>query len=66
MQPTLHLISGLLVILGALNWGLVGAFDYDLAAALFGSQTALARSAYGLIGLAGLHQALIAFIQDKR
>lgn len=45
----------LLVIIGALNWGLIGFFNFDLVAALFGGQTAfLSRVVYSLVGLSGL------------
>ena len=44
-----------LSIIGALNWGLVGIFRFDLVAWLFGGQTAtVSRIIYTLIGLAGL------------
>jgi len=46
----------ILVIIGALNWGLIGLFEFDLVAAIFGGQTsALSRIIYGLVGLAGLY-----------
>lgn len=45
----------LLVIIGALNWGLIGLFQFDLVAALFGGQGAwLSRIVYSLVGLAGV------------
>jgi uncharacterized membrane protein YuzA (DUF378 family) len=45
----------ILVIVGAVNWGLVGLFQFDLVAALFGGQAAaLSRVVYGLVGLAGV------------
>jgi uncharacterized membrane protein YuzA (DUF378 family) len=45
-----------LVIIGAVNWGLIGFFQFDLVAAIFGGQdSALARIVYGLVGLAGLY-----------
>lgn len=45
-----------LVIIGALNWLLVGLFKYDLVAHLFGGQTApFSRIIYSLIGIAGLY-----------
>ncbi len=48
-------IELVLVIIGALNWGLVGFFQFDLVAALFGGQAAvLSRIIYGLVGLSGL------------
>jgi uncharacterized protein len=44
-----------LVIIGALNWLLVGLFKFDLVAAIFGGQTgAFSRIIYSLVGLAGL------------
>lgn len=47
-------IVGVLVGLGALNWGLVGIFQVDLIGRVFGASTGLARAIYGLIGVAGL------------
>ena len=43
-----------LVIAGALNWGLVGVFNFDLVAFLFGPMSVLSRMIYILMGLAGL------------
>lgn len=48
-------IAWVLVVVGAINWGLVGAFDFDLVAALLGDRTAASRIVYGLVGLAGLY-----------
>ena len=47
-------IVGLLVGLGAVNWGLVGIFQINLVERLFGDMTTPARVVYGLIGIAGL------------
>ncbi len=47
-------LSGVLVIIGALNWGLIGAFQIDLVARLLGDMTVASRVVYGLVGLAGL------------
>lgn len=45
----------ILSIIGAINWGLVSLFQFDLVAWVFGGQTAfLSRLVYGLVGLAGL------------
>ena len=53
----LNIATLILVIVGALNWGLVGLFQFDLVAALFGGQqAALSRIVYVLVGLAGLYQ----------
>ena len=50
-----ELIALILVIIGALNWGLVGLFSLDLIALIFGSMTVVSRIAYVLVGLAGLY-----------
>ena len=48
-------LSLLLVIIGAINWGLVGLFQFDLIAFLFGGQAALvSRVLYTIVGAAGL------------
>ncbi|WP_075982742.1 DUF378 domain-containing protein [Bacillus massilinigeriensis] len=48
-------IALVLTIIGAINWGLIGFFQYDLVASIFGGQSStLARIIYGLVGLCGL------------
>ena len=47
-------IALILIIIGAINWGLIGFFEFDLVATLFGSMSALSRIVYGLVGLSGL------------
>jgi len=47
-------IAMILLIVGGLNWGLVGLADFDLVAALFGDGSALSRIVYVLVGLAAL------------
>lgn len=44
------------IIVGGVNWGLVGAFDVKLVAALFGDQTIVSRAVYVLVGLSALWQ----------
>ena len=44
-----------LVIIGAINWGLVGFFGLDLVAFLFGSMSVLSRIIYAVIGICGLY-----------
>ncbi len=48
-------IALILMIIGAINWGLVGAFGFDLVAFIFGPMTLVTRIVYGLVGLAGLY-----------
>ena len=49
-------ITLLLLIVGGLNWGLVGLFDFDLVAALFGEMSMLSRIVYILVGLSAVWQ----------
>ena len=52
----LNIITQVLLIVGGLNWGLVGALDFDLVAAIFGDMSALSRIVYCLVGLSALYQ----------
>ena len=52
----INLVTLLLVIVGGLNWGLVGLFNFSLVAALFGDTSALSRIIYVLVGLSALWQ----------
>jgi uncharacterized membrane protein YuzA (DUF378 family) len=58
----LDVLATVLVVVGALNWGLVGLARFDVVAALFGLQfgetSPLTAIVYGLVGLAGLYQAV--------
>ncbi|WP_129600080.1 DUF378 domain-containing protein [Anaerophilus nitritogenes] len=57
----------LLVIIGALNWGLIGLFRFDLVAALFGgSASILSRIVYSLVGLAGIYAISFFFKERER
>ncbi len=44
-----------IAIIGAINWGLIGFFRFDLVAFLFGDMSLLSRIVYGLVGIAGLY-----------
>ncbi|WP_066062996.1 DUF378 domain-containing protein [Neobacillus soli] len=51
----IHRIALILVIIGAINWGLIGFFQYDLVAAIFGGQgSVVSRVIYSLVGISGL------------
>ena len=54
-KDTVDLASLSLLIIGGLNWGLVGLFDVDLVATLFGDGSLLSRVVYALVGLAALY-----------
>ena len=47
-------IALVLIIIGALNWGLIGLFKFNLVEALFGNMTILSRIVYALVGISGL------------
>lgn len=54
-MSVVYRIALVLVIIGAINWGLIGFFRFDLVAYLFGGQTAvLSRWIYALVGIAGI------------
>ena len=54
-----NVVTLLLVIVGAVNWGLVGIFQFDLVAAIFGGQEAtLSRLVYIVVAASGLYQLL--------
>ncbi len=50
----LKIISFILVIIGALNWGLVGLFNFNLVSTLLGDMSFLSRTVYILVGLAAI------------
>jgi uncharacterized membrane protein YuzA (DUF378 family) len=53
---TLNTITLVLLIVGGLNWGLVGLLGFDLVAAIFGPMSMLSRAVYSLVGLSALWQ----------
>lgn len=55
VRNPVDLIALILVIVGGLNWGLIGLFGFDLVAAIFGEMTTLSRIVYILVGLAALY-----------
>ena len=58
-MKTLKIIAIILVIVGGLNWGLVGLFNFDLVAAIFGAMSSLSRIVYTLVGLAAIYVVVI-------
>ncbi|QLH41331.1 MAG: DUF378 domain-containing protein [Coxiellaceae bacterium] len=48
-------IALILVVVGGLNWGLVGLFNFNLVSAIFGDMSAIARIVYILVGLAAIY-----------
>ena len=50
-----NIIAYILVIVGAINWGLIGFFQFNLVTFLFGEMTLLSRIVYALVGISGLY-----------
>lgn len=61
----IDILAYLLVIIGGINWGLIGFFDYNLVGAIFGEQSAASRIIYGAVGLAALYL-LFTFMRVNR
>lgn len=55
-----------LTIVGALNWGLIGLFQYDLVAAIFGQMTMITRTVYTLVGIAAIVNVMLFFVDLDR
>jgi uncharacterized membrane protein YuzA (DUF378 family) len=54
-MKTLNYIALTIAIIGAINWGLIGFFSFNLVSFLFGDMTLLSRIVYALVGLSGLY-----------
>ena len=50
----LKVITYILVLVGALNWGLIGIFGFDLVASIFGDMTVFSRVIYSLVGISAI------------
>jgi len=63
---TLEVIALILVIIGGLNWGLVGLVDFDLVAAIFGAMSVISRIVYVLVALSAIYIAAISMKLAKK
>ena len=63
-MKVLDSIAFILVLIGAANWGLIGFFNFDLVASLFGDMSGFTRIIYGLVGLSGIY--CLSFFAKKR
>lgn len=57
-------IALVLVIIGAINWGLIGVFNFNLVEMIFGDMTIIARIVYALVGISGLWAIKLLFDND--
>lgn len=54
-MKALNWITFILVIIGGLNWGLIGFFNFDLVASVFGDMSTMSKIIYDLVGLSALY-----------
>lgn len=57
---TLDWVTLALLIIGGLNWGLVGVFDFNLISYLFGEMSVVSRAIYDIVGLSALYMLVVA------
>ena len=57
-MKTFDILAAILVVVGAVNWGLVGLLQFDLVASIFGDMSVISRMVYVLVGLAGAFQVI--------
>ena len=66
MNKFLKVTSYIRVLIGSLNWGLVGLFDFNLVSFLFGDMTLLSRVIYSLVGISAIVAAITGHMYEKR
>jgi uncharacterized protein len=59
-----HIIATLLLVIGGLNWGLIGLFEHDLISSLFGKMSLISRTIYSLVGLSAVYMVVV-YIQRR-
>ncbi len=57
-MKSMDVLFATLLVVGGLNWGLVGLFNFDLVATILGSMSALSRVIYIVVGISAVYQAL--------
>lgn len=65
-KNAMNMTALILLVIGGLNWGLVGFFDFNLVAELFGEGSALTRIIYILVGLSALYTLFPLFSSERR
>lgn len=65
MKKIVNILAWVLVLIGALNWGLVGVFDFNLVETLFGAGTIVTKVIYILVGIAALWIAFLKLMKKK-
>lgn len=65
-MKTLDIIVALVLIIGGLNWGLVGLFDFDVVGTIFGEMAPVSRLIYVIVGIAALYDLVMLRAIGKR
>lgn len=65
-MKTLDILAAVLLVVGGINWGLVGLADFDLVATVFGPMSAPSRLVYALVGFAAVYQAALLPVIQRR
>lgn len=63
---SLDWVALVLVVVGGLNWGLVGLFQFDLVAAIFGEMSVISRVVYSLVGVSAVYVLAVATKLGKK
>lgn len=65
-METLQKVALIFTVIGALNWGLIGFFDFNLVASLFGDMTVLSRIIYSIVGVCGILNIFLLFYHIEK
>ena len=65
-METLQKIALIFTIIGAINWGLIGFFDFNLVASLFGDASAISRVIYAIVGVCGIINIFLLFYHIEK
>lgn len=64
-MKAVYTLALVLLVVGGLNWGLVGLLNFDLVAAIFGEMSMLSRVVYSLVGISSVYVAIVAATGQK-
>lgn len=64
-KSTIYWIALILLVIGGLNWGLIGFFNWDLVETVFGTMSDTARVIYAIVGLSAIYVIIAALMGDK-
>ena len=55
----LDIVCLILIIIGAINWGLIGVFNFDLVSVIFGNMSMITRIIFAVVGIAGIYSLVL-------